>query len=83
MAITDFFIAGTVLVCRLKPIGGSALEQTLDVVVKVLLSLGASRVSWNHFCGELHKMGQSMADKWQFTLQYGVDNRNYWIRNLA
>ena len=63
-----FFYPGTVSACRSKPVGDSALEQTPGVPVAALLSYGTTGVPWNRSCGELQKMGQSMADIWQFTL---------------
>ena len=63
-----FFTQCTVSAWRSKPGGDSALGQTPEVPVAPLLSYGATGVSWNRSCGELQKMGQSMADIWQFTL---------------
>ena len=64
----QFFTQCTVSACRSKPVGDSALGQTPEVPVATLLSYGTTGVSWNRSCGELQKMGQSMADIWQFTL---------------
>ena len=63
-----FFTQCTVSACRSKSVGDRALGQTSEVPVATLLSYGATGVSWNRSCGELQKMGQSMADIWQFTL---------------